>query len=47
MVCQYGMILYETIDNPDNQHAFQAFKISDVSEKDTKIENGSNVQTNK
>lgn len=31
MVCHYGMLLYETIENLDNPHAFQAFKISDVS----------------
>lgn len=33
MVCQYGLILYETIENPDNKHPFQAFKIVEVSAK--------------
>lgn len=27
------MILYELKENAENEHAFQAFKISDVSEK--------------
>lgn len=31
MVCQYGIVLYETDETPDNKHSFQLFKIIDVS----------------
>lgn len=40
MVCHYGMIVYELKENAGNEHAFQAFEISDVSG------NSTNVQTN-